>query len=261
MKYSVIIPTLGDREEELERLLDSLLEQGSVGLEIIIALQDSDSKYIKSVIKKYKQLNIMLLELEKRGLSYARNKAIQHVTGDVLVFADDDCWYPPNKFIEIQTLVEENDVTTFKIYDPNTNRYFKENYLRESKVLSKYELFKVSSIEIFINLKRVKIEDIIFDERFGVGAQYELGEENTLLLDLYKKGYKAKFINDIVTFHRVMKPRIDKKGIYEKSIFFKRNFSTLEACCLICLFLVKKRQLNLTNISQVYRGFQNFGKG
>ena len=97
MKISVLVPTLGERTKEIERLLKSLLNQTYKNFEIIIITQGNHDT-IKKIINKYKKLNIIHIVMNTKGLSKARNEGLNAATGEIIVLSDDDCWYPKESF-------------------------------------------------------------------------------------------------------------------------------------------------------------------
>ncbi|MBP1990291.1 glycosyltransferase family A protein [Paenibacillus eucommiae] len=241
--YSLIVPTLGKKQNELVRLLDSLLEQKNVNLEIIIAVQDNH-KSVEKIIASYSDLNIVLLNLNRRGLSYARNEALKCVTQKIITFSDDDCWYPADIFNEIHDIVINNAISTFNIYDPIKNKFYK-NYSKNKKnYTSVYTALKVSSIEIFINTNLIDKNQIDFDTLFGLGAIFPSGEENTLLLDLLKNNNEITYVPVIAVYHE-KKDNIllGEKNLEAKGAFFARNFNYVLSLFLSLAFISKKYKL------------------
>lgn len=256
--FSLLLPTLGTRENELRRLFDSLLDQEKVDIEVIIIAQGGYD-LLNKVVKEYKdKLKLKIVHTSKKGLSHARNTGLKYVTGDILVLTDDDCWYPKNIFKKINNIIENSQICTFQIYDPNKKEYFKE-YSNESRIhRSFFQSFKVASIEIFVNLKKVKITDIVFDENFGLGSKYPSGEENTLLIDLIKKGYTISYFPIVAVYHNKPKFSFDEYNLEAKGAFFSRNFSKPLALLLGICFFFKK--INLIKNNKI-RGLISIVKG
>lgn len=92
MKFSLIMGTLG-RTAEVGRFLASLQRQDHSEFELIIVDQNPDDR-LGSLIADYSRyFSIVWLDSPK-GLSRARNIGLAQITGDVVAFPDDDCWYP-----------------------------------------------------------------------------------------------------------------------------------------------------------------------
>ncbi len=94
MKFSMLLATLGTREEELIRLFDSLKNQTYKNFELIAVTQGNHEK-ISNILSNY-DFEYKHIPMEGKGISRARNKGIPYVSGDVITFTDDDCWYESN---------------------------------------------------------------------------------------------------------------------------------------------------------------------
>ena len=79
------------------------------------------------------------------------------------------------------------EALSFQIFDPESKQYYKAYRQNPVDVLDFRGVLKISSIEFFINLNKVKTEDLNFDERFGLGAQYPSGKRIYYWLICYKR--------------------------------------------------------------------------
>jgi glycosyltransferase involved in cell wall biosynthesis len=239
---SIVIPTLGNREKELIRLLDSLKSQTYQNFEVVLLSQDHHEN-VAEIVNKY-TFNINHVELNKKGLSISRNVGIEKVNGTIVTFSDDDCWYKETAFEEITNHFDKtnDDLTCFQIYDPETNKYYKGYPENPQNQLSLQDILRKSSIEIFINLKEVNKGDISFHEQFGLGAMYPSGEENIFLHQMYKKGYKISYLPIVMVYHK--KPSIDSRlnlnAFKGKGPLFKQMFNTPIGLAMLTFLFVKK---------------------
>ncbi|QBP93527.1 glycosyltransferase family 2 protein [Bacillus mycoides] len=251
-KISLILPTLGEREEEFKRLIVSLNKQIYKEFEVVFVTQGNHDELEKILTLsnfKYKQI-----KLNRKGLSFARNEGIKHITGGIVTFSDDDCWYPENALELVVKEFENRDVEalSFQIFDPESEQYYKAYRQNSVDVLDFRGVLKISSIEFFINLNKVKKEDLNFDERFGLGAQYPSGEENILLADLLQKKYKVSYINQIIVFHKKKTSEtklISSRTFIGKGPLFKRMRGTIPAICMLTVFLLRKFSITEKPIS------------
>ncbi|WP_243388120.1 glycosyltransferase family 2 protein [Bacillus kexueae] len=245
---SLIIPTLGTREEELHRLLKSIEGQSYDNYELIIVSQDNHEvvdEIISGVPIKEKCNHV---RMNKKGLSIARNEGMKYVKGDIVTFSDDDCWYPPEAFANIVERIRREDAGAmcFQIFDPLCEQYYKDYGDREEQIDSIMRLFNVSSIEIFINLNKIDRKHVSFDERFGVGGIYPSGEENIFLTDLFKKGYQINYVPEIVVYHKkksLAQIKMNDNQIIGKGALFRRIFSPPVALILTIAFVLKKNSV------------------
>lgn len=87
-RLSVIIP-MYNAKAYIKRCIDSILNQGFEGLEII-AVDDGSTDATCSVIQGYADERIRLVRQEKKGVSAARNAGLDLAQGTYVVFADAD---------------------------------------------------------------------------------------------------------------------------------------------------------------------------
>ncbi|GAM12020.1 glycosyltransferase family A protein [Mesobacillus selenatarsenatis] len=242
---SVIVPTLGTRQIELIRLFDSLENQSNGDFEVILVSQDNEEK-IKNLLSNY-NFSHKHIHINKKGLSHARNVGLNYISGDIVTFSDDDCWYLNDSFEKVHSYLKNSSagIICFQMFDPDKNEYLK-NYPDEVQpTVSKRGLWSKSSIEIFIDLKKVKKEHLRFDEEFGLGAKYPSGEENILLFDLYSLGYQIAYEPELIVYHekKDIVTRLNTKTVLGKGPMFKRMYNTPVSLALITLFFFKKYNL------------------
>lgn len=241
---SIIVPTLGARKECFKRLIESLENQSNVEIELIVVSQENH--HIIADILENSNLNVQHLKIDKKGLSIARNEGMKYVKGNIVTFGDDDCWYPKGIFNEIEKTFNEvnTDVACFKILDPIKDKLYKNYKNKKIECMNELNLFKISSIEIYINLDNVNKDHIIFDEEFGLGAVYKTGEENILMMDLHRKGYKITYLPKVVVYHLVKESNetLTSKMAYCKGAAFKRMFNSLKGLIYINVLIIKHRK-------------------
>ena len=239
---SIIIPTLGTREMELSRLLSSLIKQTYSDLEVIIVSQDNHhivDKLIKNI-----PLSVQHVQLEKKGLSFARNQALAYVTGNILTYSDDDCWYLPNSFENVHQFFQEHqaDVVTYQIFDPDVKEFYKEYPKSFQYQVRKRDLFRKSSIELFINLRSVRKKDLQFNEKFGLGARYPSGEENIFLYNLSRLKYQISYVPNIIVYHEkpTIESRLSEQMFLSKGPLFKTIYNSPIGFVLLTFLFIKK---------------------
>lgn len=105
----VIIPNYNSGTY-IKRCLDSLLEQEYRVNEIIV-VDDCSTDESKKIVKEYteKNNNIILLENGKNmGVSYSRNKGIEHTKSEYIMFCDSDDWYEKQATKRMMEKVEKD---------------------------------------------------------------------------------------------------------------------------------------------------------
>ena len=254
MKFSLIVCTLGERKTELERLILSLNNQTYNNFEVIFLSQKNHS--IVEHILNTANFSYKHIKLEKTGLSYSRNEGFKYVSGNYITISDDDCWYIADSLEKISKEIKNREnlytVFSFKIFDPINQISFKNNYLLKEKQLNILDILHCSSIEIFFH--HSIINDIRFDERFGVGSIYPSGEENIFLTDIIKKGYKIIYIPIDIVYHRartIAQKSFDYLYMKSKFYLFRRMYGTIIGFCLYYIFYLKKYNLLTEKIKSI----------
>ena len=94
----------------IKKCLDSLLEQEYKVNEIIV-VDDCSTDESTKIVKEYteKNNNIILLENGKNmGVSYSRNKGIEHAKSEYIMFCDSDDWYEKQATKRMMEKVEKD---------------------------------------------------------------------------------------------------------------------------------------------------------
>jgi len=203
MKFSLILATIG-RTQELPRFLTSLDVQTYRNFELIIVDQNKDDRLVP-ILESYESKFSIIRLKSLFGLSRARNVGIKKATGDVLVFPDDDCWYPMD-LLERVTLflskypgyggyigrsVDEEGDTVVSRFDSQTGVVSLRNVWR-----------RATSISIFLRNDVIKYVGL-FDEALGAGSDtlYGSSEEMDYLIRAIKSGFKLFYDPNLLVFH------------------------------------------------------------
>ncbi len=208
--------------------MTSELSQGA--LEYIDELSNS-----KDVI--YSQIN-------SSGVAKNRNNALKHrVKGSVCLLCDDDVVYFKESFETILKEFQNNDFDflTFKIKTFSGNDYKKYKsyaYRQTLRSLTGIGIIDVAFKEEVIN--RYALE---FDERFGPGAYYAIGEDFIFMSDASKRGanifYKPL---DIVQHDEIgTGSTLEDKIIFGRGAMFARVFG-VSSFLLNTVFALKNRK-------------------
>lgn len=195
MKFSLIMATLG-RTVEIERLFHSLAAQSHKDFELIVVDQNPDDRVRKIVSRFEHAFKIVYLQSEK-GLSKARNVGLRSVTGDLVAFPDDDCWYGP-RILEHVTRALEQEPTLDGMTGCSVDENGKLSQGRWASEPFRIDRFNVwisaTSYTIFLRAPAVRAVGR-FDEQLGVGSgsKWGAGEEVNFLLGAIEKGYAVRY--------------------------------------------------------------------
>ena len=256
MKISVLVPTLGTRKKEIRRLLETLEKQSYKDFEIIFVTQDNH-EIVKDIICKYSNLDIKQIEMSVKGLSRARNRGLEQVSGEIVVLSDDDCWYPTNAFEIIVNAFEKRQsaiIVLSQIFDPEKNISYKNYTSNEEYVRNKLQLMSKSSIEVAF--KKDLVLNKKFDERLGLGSEFVCGEEVDFLLSNYEKN-AIFYIPKVTVYHKKKENGSSNKQIIAKGAIYGKNFNIF-ICLLVLLrdLMLKKEN----NFKYFFEGYNEYFK-
>lgn len=177
--------------------LHGMFSETPVGdFKILIINQTDENSLLNSENK-----NIRVINSFEKGLSKSRNLAINNAVGPICLNVDDDVVFIKG-FDEI--IVDafneyKNPIITFQTLTTEGKDYWK--YPKKAMPHNRFVTQKTLSIEIAFLVEELKSKNLFFDERFGLGAQFEDAENFVFLSDAKKKRMMPFFIPKYITKH------------------------------------------------------------
>jgi len=215
MRFSLVLATV-ERTKEVKRFLEHLDRQTYRDFELIVVDQNPDDRLVP-ILEAYKKRFPILHLRSERGLSRARNVGLKHISGDIVAFPDDDCWYPPDLLEHVARFFREHpdiDVLTGRSVDENGELSAGRSDA-SSGLVNFFNVWKRGrSISMFLKSAVItRIGD--FDESLGVGAgtPWGAGEETDYLLRTLKNGFRIYYKADLTIYHPQPVKRYDEKAI------------------------------------------------
>jgi glycosyltransferase involved in cell wall biosynthesis len=140
-----------------------------------------------------KRNDIEIINSQTLGTSKSRNLGINNCTTEYALLTDDDVDYIDPAIEEVLKIIETEapDFGIFKVKTPDGEPDFK-NYPSEKLVFTSF-LLSLGTIEILLNVAKIRKEKIAFDERFGLGSVLRQGDEDIFIEDVIQKGFKGFF--------------------------------------------------------------------
>lgn len=190
---------------------------------------------------RYPTPQLTWVDTPTRGLSISRNLAIRNASADVCVLSDND-----EVFKEDLVKVVAQGYAQFPQADVivfGHPVYGGRKQGNKARKLGKYELLRVSSVQISFRLSCVK-DNIFFDSLLGAGTDNGGGEEIKFLLDCYYKGLQIYYVPFVLS-KLISQPSTWFLG-YDEKYFYNRGRSTRYifgfsfACLYGVYFLVTK---------------------
>lgn len=135
MKLSVIVP-IYNVEKQLERCVNSLINQGSQELDLqIILVNDGSTDKSGNIAKQYSEKYDEIIYVEKinGGLSDARNTGVKYANGEYMSFVDSDDYISDGLYVKLLPYMEQKyDMVKMKIKKVQDNgKDIDENYSSE----------------------------------------------------------------------------------------------------------------------------------
>lgn len=161
--------------------------------------------------------NIRVVNSFEKGLTTSRNLALENAAGKILVIADDDVVYQQGFVAKIINAYNQfPDAATINFCAVKKDGSLMKKYSNRSKKnLNAFDVFNTSSIEMTLNKAILDKTKIRFDENFGLGRMFEMGEEAIFLFDLKSKKQQLVFEPEVIVQHPELTSSA-KKSIEEK---------------------------------------------
>jgi glycosyltransferase involved in cell wall biosynthesis len=200
--FDLVVATVG-RVEELKRLLDSVEAQEHPRVRVFVVDQNEDGR-LEAVLTG-RGLEIRHVHSE-RGLSRARNVALEHASADIVAFPDDDCVYPPGLLGRVAERFSANaalDGLTGRAEDSSGKSAA--SWKVDPARLTNHNLWN-RAISFTIFLRRHVVERVgAFDERLGLGSPepWSSGEEIDYLIRAVRDGARIEYDPSLVVRHDV----------------------------------------------------------
>ena len=204
MRISVIIPTM-DRPQLLDRLLSTLIGQTLLPDEVIIIDQSADDATSRTCDRYRASLPITYLKAEARGVSAAKNVGYPLSTGDIITFADDDCWYPPDLLEQIHRRFTQHpkvSVITGTSHDEH-DRPSQGRWSNNAQDIDRFNIWTTQTQYTTFYRKQVIDTTGQFNEELGTGTKTGrgAGEETEYMLRALDRGFNCKYDPELVVYH------------------------------------------------------------
>lgn len=212
LKFSLVLATIG-RTLELSNFLEHLDRQLYRNFELIVVDQNLDDALVP-ILAPYTDRFAIKHVKSTKGLSRARNLGLRYVSGDIVGFPDDDCWYEATSLQQIVTMLINHpdwDGVAGGIHSPWGKRFLD----RESGFLNKYNVWR-RAISYTIFLRTAVIQSVgEFDPMLGVGSDsgYGSGEEMDYLLRATEVNRRIYYDPKPIVDHPDSSPVFDNQRI------------------------------------------------
>ncbi len=204
VRYSLIVPSI-NRTQELVRLFNSIDRLTVRDFEVILVDQNRDSRLI-SIVEKYSHAFVIKhIHSDSRGAARARNIGTAVAAGEIILWPDDDCWYPPTILKDIDCHLSKNtDISgIIGILVNEEGQPFTRWTPTKARSASLMDAFIHAREPAIIFRREMFLKVGGFDEAIGTGADtlWGAGESTDLCLRVKKAGGNLIIAPDIRLFH------------------------------------------------------------
>jgi glycosyltransferase involved in cell wall biosynthesis len=147
--------------------------------------------------------SVRVINSNEKKLSKSRNIALQNSIGKVVLIADDDVVFKKNFdsiIINSYNKYPNATVICFAIEKPDGS-LFKKYPAKTKENTTQLDIFNILSIEISLNRVAFEKLNVKFDENFGLGSHFIMGEEAIFLSDIKLKNQQLIIEPKVIAIH------------------------------------------------------------
>ncbi|MBQ3408636.1 MAG: glycosyltransferase family 2 protein [Clostridia bacterium] len=197
-KVSVIIP-MHNSSKHIKECVTSVLNQTYKNIELIVVDDKSTDNSIE-MVQQFKDSRLKLIQLQQNiGAALARNKGIDHSTGDYICFIDSDDYWVLDKLEKQVNFIEKYDY----IFIYSDYAYLKadgtSHIAHVPKSINYKQALKNTAIftsTVMFNMKYLTKNDIYM-------PNIKRGQDTATWWKVLKRGIRAYAINEVLAYYRV----------------------------------------------------------
>ena len=203
-QFSLVLATVG-RTQEVERFLSSLDRQEGASFELIVVDQNTDGRLAPLLEARRSRYPILHVREDRCGASHARNVGLRQISGDLIAFPDDDCWYPDGVLEKVRLLMAQNprwDGLTCMSRDAK-GAVSNGRFARDEGSVNFLDAW-AQAIEYTMFFRRALVDSVgLFDDELGVGGStpFGSGEGTDYLLRALNHGFKISYQPELFVHH------------------------------------------------------------
>lgn len=201
---SLVVATRG-RDLPFAALFESLEAQSFRDFEVVVVDQNADARAGTPETEGWSFPIRHLRTPREAGASRARNTGFAEARGSVVLFPDDDCWYPPSFLAHALGRLEAHgaDVLAGRAADPTTGRDINGRFEPAVTRIDRDNVW-TTGIEWVVLFKREVLEAVAgYDSGIGVGAAtpWQSCEAQDIMLRALAAGFVCVFDPSVFGHH------------------------------------------------------------
>jgi len=227
-EVSLIIGTLGRPPEILKNHLENLCKQEFKNFDVIIVDQNADHRLAGILNSKNWPYPIRRLHRpEQRGVTSARNEGLWHATGNIVLFPDDDCWYPPWFLAKgVELLARHKCASITGRAADEAGRSINGRFAKQAAWVDRTNVW-ITQIEWVVFFRRDALLAVGgYDEALGAGsAKFRWAYEGQdLTLRLLEAGHRTYYDPELYAHHEELDTRNPDDSMLRKGRAYSRGF-------------------------------------
>lgn len=234
---SIIIPCY-NVEKYVRECIESVLNQKTQFKYEVILINDGSQDNTLNILKEYEDRdNVVLIDQKNKGFSGARNKGLQYVQGEYLMFVDSDDRLAENA---IENLLSVAYKENYEIVEGRYVLFSEENILFEEQIDEKECIKPIQDLKGYPWAKVIKsslFQDLIFPEGYWF-------EDTIMSFLVYPRVKKAKIINNIIYEYR--------KNIFGISHTAKKNKKSIDSTWITELMIDSLDKFDIDISKELY---------
>lgn len=203
---SLVVTTLG-RVEQVERLFHSLARQSFADFDVLVVDQNDDNRLAALCTRVWPFPLRRLHTPGERGASRGRNRGWRQTKGTIVLFPDDDCWYPADFLAQsIAAMARWNcDIVSGRAADEQ-GRSINGRFEDTPQPLDLVNVW-TTAIEWMVLFRRGALEALDgFDDDIGIGAAtpWQSCEIQDILIRALRAGFRCWYDPALAGHHEEM---------------------------------------------------------
>ncbi len=244
----------------------SIIKKNNIKCDAIIANQTDD----EFIWEMRSDRNVCkMISTVTRGVGKNRNEGLKHISGDIILFADDDLKYNDDMVERVSEAFlefDDADVIFFGLaYSKNGEMFMKKTCTTGKLPLLKS--MKYGACALAIKRESLEKANLRFNENFGGGCIYSHGEDSDFIINCYKRGLKVYTYDYVLGVtskdSSTWFTGFNEKYFYDTGALAKNTFGIFAIPYMLRFVLRTEAEEKITfkkKIDLMFAGYRNYKK-
>jgi len=232
-----------------ERVFDAinLVERTAYDAEFLIVHQSDTESSVSKVqlalqqLRELQKKQVSYVNINSKGVTRSRNLCVELCKTPFLLFADDDVTYT-EYLADAFSQLKNSSLAIATYVCLNENGQPRKRYGEESHAHNRRTILKIGTIEIMINVEKVRNSFASFPINMGAGSELPASDEPVFVNRVMSAGGKAAFFPIPIVRHASESSALmieTKQQIMARGVLFKELFGYTLGLLLFSAFIAK----------------------